>query len=87
MPAHPRAKTANGYILEHVLVMEELLGLANDVGLMSLQVANVTPGADYIVSVLARTADPGNGLWESVIVVGGVLYLRTQRTERIGAAR
>ena len=26
VPSHPRAKTANGYILEHVLVMEELLG-------------------------------------------------------------
>ena len=25
VPAHPKAKTANGYILEHVLVMEELL--------------------------------------------------------------
>jgi hypothetical protein len=30
--------------------------LANDAGLMSLQVPNVTPGHDYIVSVLARTA-------------------------------
>jgi Matrixin len=30
--------------------------LANDVGLMSLQVPDVTPGNDYIVSVLARTA-------------------------------
>jgi hypothetical protein len=26
VPSHPKAKTANGYILEHVLVMEELLG-------------------------------------------------------------
>ena len=26
VPTHPKAKTANGYILEHVLVMEELLG-------------------------------------------------------------
>jgi hypothetical protein len=30
--------------------------LANDVGLMSLLVPDVTPGNDYIVSVLARTA-------------------------------
>jgi hypothetical protein len=30
--------------------------LANDAGLMSLQVPNVTPGTEYIVSVLARTA-------------------------------
>jgi Matrixin len=30
--------------------------LANDAGLMSLQVPNAMPGADYIVSVLARTA-------------------------------
>ena len=26
VPTHPKAKTANGYILEHVLVMEEVLG-------------------------------------------------------------
>jgi HNH endonuclease len=26
VPTHPKAKTANGYTLEHVLVMEELLG-------------------------------------------------------------
>ena len=26
VPRHPKAKSANGYILEHVLVMEELLG-------------------------------------------------------------
>ncbi len=26
VPTHPKAKTANGYILEHVLVMDELLG-------------------------------------------------------------
>src|SRR5579864_5158901 len=26
VPSHPKAKTANGYVLEHVLVMEELLG-------------------------------------------------------------
>ncbi|MBV9898077.1 MAG: HNH endonuclease [Chloroflexi bacterium] len=26
VPTHPKAKTANGYILEHVLLMEELLG-------------------------------------------------------------
>ncbi|MBO0699565.1 MAG: matrixin family metalloprotease [Zavarzinella sp.] len=32
--------------------------LANDAGLMSLQVPNAAPGADYIVSVLART--PGD---------------------------
>jgi hypothetical protein len=26
VPTHPNAKTANEYILEHVLVLEELLG-------------------------------------------------------------